>query len=704
MSDILAELRFATEAAATVIERAHALNRLAEELEKQSQYPESLAAAEEAYGLAQQAKEPTAEARALLLQAAVHLRKGSHAEALPLFEQSLKLYEELGDRSGVARASGNIGLVYNRLAEYGKALEYHTRARALHEELYNRSGIADSMNDIGIVYHRLSDYSKALEHYTHALDLHEELGDRDGVARASGNIGNVYYRLSDYSKALEHYTRALALHEELGDRPGVARAFGSIGNVYNRLSEYGKALEYYTHTIALHEELGNRVGVANVTGDIGLVYNRLSEYGKALEYFTHALALHEELGIRAGVANVTGNIGIAYNNLSEYAKALEYYTRAIALHEALCDRNGVASVTGNIGNVYYGLSEYGKALEYFTRALALNEEIGKRDGVAHLTGNIGSLYAQKDFTDYNPAKAETLLQQAITLNQELGTKKNLYENHQALTNLYAQELRWEEALQQYKKYHEAYGEVHTEETLKKAAQVEQQRQVAELEKRIAIERARAKATEKLLHKTLPPSIANRIISGEQNIADRFDSASVLFADVVGFTPMTAQMPASAVLEFMNFVFAHFDAIAAKHGCERIKTIGDGYMAVCGAPVECLDHAERIARMAMEMLVEVKLPASITEYLPAGVEFEIRIGLHTGIITGGVIGVGKLAYDIYGDTVNTASRMESHGEAGKIHVSQEFTNAVGEVFSFTERGELEVKGKGVLRTYFLEVVE
>ena len=354
--------------------------------------------------------------------------------------------------------------------------------------------------------------------------------------------------------------------------------------------------------------------------------------------------------------------------------------------------------------MYERLGEYGKSLEYYTRALALYEELGNRSGMAIVTGNIGTLYAQKEFADYNPTKAETLLQQAITLNQELGTKQAIYISHKALANLYSQEGRWEEALQQYKKYHEAYGEVHTEEALKKAAQVEQQRQVAELEKRIAIERARAKATEELLHKTLPPTIANRIIAGEQQIADRFDSASVLFADVVGFTPMTAQMPASAVLEFMNFVFAHFDGIAAKHGCERIKTIGDGYMAVCGAPVECQDHAERIARMAMEMLVDVKLPASITEYLPPNTEFEIRIGLHTGSLTGGVIGVGKLGYDIYGDTVNTASRMESHGEAGKIHVSQEFTNAVGEVFSFTERGEMEVKGKGVLRTYFLEVVE
>ncbi|MCC7437035.1 MAG: guanylate cyclase, partial [Armatimonadetes bacterium] len=138
-------------------------------------------------------------------------------------------------------------------------------------------------------------------------------------------------------------------------------------------------------------------------------------------------------------------------------------------------------------------------------------------------------------------------------------------------------------------------------------------------------------------------------------------------------------------------------------CERIKTIGDGYMAVCGAPVECTDHVERIARMAMEMLEDVAMPATITEHLPAGTEFEIRIGLHTGSITGGVIGVGKLAYDIYGDTVNTASRMESHGEAGKVHVSEEFAQAIaGQAeFGVVERGVLTIKGKGELRTYFLE---
>ncbi|MBK8911449.1 MAG: tetratricopeptide repeat protein [Chlorobi bacterium] len=660
--ETLTNLRAAVAAAATPAERAGALNQLAEELERQGEYAESLAAAEEAQSLAKEVGDGAAEAEALRLQGIIHAQREEYSTALLLFEEELQLHEELGGRASVARVVSNIGNVYMRLSEYPKTLECFSRALLLYEELGERSGVARVMGNIGTVYQNLSEYPKALEYLSNALAIYEELGERSGIALVTGNIGNVYLHLSEYPKALESYMHALAMHEELGDRSGVARVVSNIGNVYTYLSEYPKALEYYTRALALHEELGERSGVAIVTGNIGTV---LSDYAKALEYLSRALALHEELGNRTGVARATGSIGAVYADLSEYPKALEYYTRALALHE----------------------------------------ELGDRTGVARVTGNIGLLYSQQAFAEYNPTKAEELLQQAIALNEELGTKQNLYVTHQALAELYEQEGRFEEALTYFKKFHEVQEEVQSEEAKKKAIQVEQQRQIAEMEKRTAAERARAKATEELLHKTLPPSIADRMISGERQIADRFDSASILFADVVGFTPMTAQMPASAVLEFMNFVFAHFDSIAAKHGCERIKTIGDGYMAACGAPIEYADHAERIARMAMEMLEDVALPASITEHLPPNTEFEIRIGLHTGSITGGVIGTGKLAYDIYGDAVNTASRMESHGEAGKIHVSEEFAEELrrsgGELsITLEERGELTIKGKGTLRTYFL----
>lgn len=156
-----------------------------------------------------------------------------------------------------------------------------------------------------------------------------------------------------------------------------------------------------------------------------------------------------------------------------------------------------------------------------------------------------------------------------------------------------------------------------------------------------------------------------MIQGETRIADHFESVSVLFADIVGFTKISATMPPEAILEFMNFIFEHFDFLAEKYGCERIKTIGDGYMAVCGAPVQYDNHTERLARMALTMMEAIEIPDSIRKHLPEGTLFHLRIGLHCGEITAGLIGTGKLAYDIYGDTVNTASRMESHGEPGRF---------------------------------------
>ena len=388
-----------------------------------------------------------------------------------------------------------------------------------------------------------------------------------------------------------------------------------------------------------------------------------------------------------------------YQLLGEYGKSLEYSTRAMALLEELGLRSGVASVTGNIGIVYKNLGEHGKSLEYYTRAITLHEELGERSRVAIVTASIGALYAQKKFTDYNPTKAEELLQQAITLDQELGAKQNLYESHQILANLYSQENRWEEAFQQFKKYHELYQEVQSEEAQKKAAQVEQQRQIAEMEKRTAAERADAEATKRVLHNILPPTIAQRVVRGEERIAESFESVTVLFADIVGFTVLSQHISATELVSGLDLLFSQFDELAEKHGLEKIKTIGDAYMAVSGLPEPREDHAESAAKMAMEMVEVVKEFAG----LGGGSHLQVRIGLHTGEVVAGIIGKKNLAYDLWGDAVNTAARMESHGEPGRVHVSQEFAEAVsdgGSPFRVEERGVLRIKGKGVLRTYFL----
>ena len=244
-------------------------------------------------------------------------------------------------------------------------------------------------------------------------------------------------------------------------------------------------------------------------------------------------------------------------------------------------------------------------------------------------------------------------------------------------------------------------------------------------------------SETLLLNILPAPIARRLKSGERAIAERFESVTVLFADIVGFTKLSARTTPEELVKGLNAIFGRFDALAKEFGLEKIKTIGDAYMVAGGLPERSEDHAERVARFALEIQAVMQEEALRTS---KGEQVQLRIGIHTGEAVAGVIGTSKFSYDLWGDTVNTASRMESHGEAGKIHVSEEVYRAlrghqsldighwsndnpkapitkqpitkqpmtndqstndqVTNGFLFEERGGIEVKGKGMMRTWFL----
>jgi class 3 adenylate cyclase len=206
-------------------------------------------------------------------------------------------------------------------------------------------------------------------------------------------------------------------------------------------------------------------------------------------------------------------------------------------------------------------------------------------------------------------------------------------------------------------------------------------------------------SEGLLLNILPAPIAVRLKSGERAIADRFDSVTVLFADIVGFTKLSAQTTPEELVRGLNAIFGRFDTLAKHYGLEKIKTIGDAYMVAGGLPERSdkHDHAERVARFALDILAAM---GEETLRTSKGETVQLRIGIHTGEAVAGVIGTSKFAYDLWGDTVNTASRMESHGEPGRIHVTLEVHDALNGAFAFEQRGEIEVKGKGVMRTWFL----
>jgi adenylate cyclase len=204
---------------------------------------------------------------------------------------------------------------------------------------------------------------------------------------------------------------------------------------------------------------------------------------------------------------------------------------------------------------------------------------------------------------------------------------------------------------------------------------------------VAAERERS---ERLLLNILPEPIAERLKSGESLIADGSPEVGVLFADIAGFTPLSASMEPEELIQLLNRVFTAFDGLAAEYGLEKIKTIGDAYMVASGLLGGGPDHPRQLAEMALAMQRTARSTG----------EVELRIGIDVGPVVAGVIGVRKFSYDLWCDTVNTASRMESHGIPGAVHVTDRARNRFAEWYDLEERGTIEVKGKGPMRTYLL----
>lgn len=208
-------------------------------------------------------------------------------------------------------------------------------------------------------------------------------------------------------------------------------------------------------------------------------------------------------------------------------------------------------------------------------------------------------------------------------------------------------------------------------------------------------RAEQEKSENLLLNILPKEIAHLLKNQGGTIADYYDQVSILFADIVDFTPLSAELSAREVVETLNEIFTQFDSLVDEYGVEKIETVGDEYMAACGVPRACPDHAHALARLALRMCAFVA-----TRPARANRQLAIRIGIHSGPVVGGVIGRKKFAFELFGDTVNTANRMQSHGASGKIQISRATYELIKNDFICESRGPVTIKGKGTMETWFV----
>lgn len=629
-----------------------------------------------------------------------------------------------------------------------KGIEYGMKGVALAKKIKWKKGEANCYNSLGINYDNQSDFPKALEYYQKSLKINEKIGNKKGVATNLGNIGTVYQNQSNYLKSLEYHQKALKIFEEIGNKVGIAANLENMGGIYMNQSNFPKALEYYQKALKIYEEIFDRDGIASVFGNIGLIYQAQSNYPKALEYYKKALKINEEIGNKSGFAITLGNIGLIYHTQSNFPKALEYFQKALKINENIGNKSGLANNLINIGELYTGINELDKSLDYLNRGLILNEEIGDNRQVNYtlnmLAGNYNARAKQIDLLQINEEispvaslfKKEQNYKKALefglraeVLADSIGLGELQHKIYNQVSTAYEGLGQLGKALEYYKKFQMKKDSVFSQENSDKIAALEKTREddlkLKEIEKqkiRIAEQEKREqlilyfaiaffvvmtivmviiyrllKRSDKLLYNVLPVSIAKRLKNKEHPISDYFEQASIVFIDIVNFTELSRDADPRRVVEALNKIFTKYDEIANKYGLEKIKTIGDSYMAAAGIPEVQKDNTHRAAQMALEV------KAMMRDYHTSdGTKIEVRIGLDCGPVVAGVIGENKFIYDMWSDAVNTASRMESSSIAGHVHVSERFKNAVTEYeeFTYVERGEMEIKGKGKMRTYFI----
>ncbi|HRH64783.1 MAG TPA: adenylate/guanylate cyclase domain-containing protein [Bacteroidia bacterium] len=543
---------------------------------------------------------------------------------------------------------------------------------------------------------------------------------------------------------------ALKLSEQINWKKGIANSYSNIATNYLSKSDYPKTLEYLLTALKINEVLGLKKNIASNLATIGVVYQQEGEYDKALNYYSRSLKLNEEIGYKRGVAMNLTNIGGTYYNQNNYEKALENDLKALTIYQELSDSKNLANLLGNIGIVYQDQNQYLEAFDYTMKAITINRELGEMTGLARNLINLGSGYFQMAKEN----KQETLDQlvngrrsralqlaknytdTAIAVQKELGYLNALifsYEVLSAINEMMGDQKAALDGYRQYTMYKDSAFNMEKENKLtalsmqyefdkKEAAKAAEQEKIDIRQRNIRnsisaglagalvfsliVYRQRnrisreKKRSEELLLNILPEETAEELKLKGKAEAKSYDEVTVMFTDFKNFTQTSERLTADELVKEIHNCYSEFDRIITKHHLEKIKTIGDSYMCAGGLPVANKTNSVDAVNAALEILQFIS-QEKIKKEAEGKPHFEIRIGLHSGPVVAGIVGIKKFAYDIWGDTVNIASRMESSGEPGKVNVSGTTYELVKDKYKCTYRGKIEAKNKGTIDMYFIE---
>ena len=501
----------------------------------------------------------------------------------------------------------------------------------------------------------------------------------------------------DLSLALESFLEGVKLAEAEESNENLALFYIAMAGVYSSMGNRQNTIRYYKNGIKIFKEIGDSLLYATSLENLGDEYNlNLAKPDSALLFFKESGPIFKAFDNKIGMAYNLGNMGLAYAQLGQNTIAEENISGAISLLEELGDYYPICVYLTYMADMYVQRGDLDAAFGYAQRSLELAQQFGLKDQISDANLKLSELYEIKGdaleslkyykrhimFRDSvkNITDVQNMANQEVARKQvEVDLLNQKQENQRIVVIATAIALFLIGLL--------AFGLYRRNRYIRKTKQI------------IEEERDRS---DTLLLNILPKETADELKENGRVEAKKFESVTVLFTDFKGFTHYSENLDPKKLVETIGFYFSKFDDIMEKYGLEKIKTIGDSYMCAGGLPYPTKDHAHKMVLAAFEIMDFVKEAKRNSQ--EGQIHFDTRIGINTGMVVAGVVGSKKFSYDIWGDTVNVASRMETMAEPGRINVSANTYELIKEISDAEYRGEIPVKNRGMMKMYYINSIE
>lgn len=581
-------------------------------------------------------------------------------ESIGFGKDAVALSEKLNYPQGKALGLKNLGLFYFLKSDYNKALEYWQPALKVYTELKDLSGMANIQNNMGSIYFQQGNNSQAMELFTKSLDAAQKANDTTRIATAMNNVALIYMaKVPTFDLALDYFNKALQLARKIDDKANMGMSYVNMGEIYYEKGNDSMAYLNLTKATEVFDPTDELLPYA--LNYLGLLYSRKGQPDMALRYFEEALKKTSEIGNKLYMAQTYLRLAKFYQDQHQNELAQNNYQKARELAAEIKAGQELKQALIGLSAIYAAKNDFKNAYLYSNRSVMLGDSL--------------YLFAadslQLKYAVGLKEKEIALLTKDKDL-QELDLKRQKIQKNALMAGL---GLIFVIVGILYRDYR---NKVKTNYLL--------DRQKAEIEG--------------LLLNILPAEVAQELQQEGQATPKYFDHATVLFTDFKGFTKLADVLSPQELVAELNECFMAFDDIIEKYNLEKIKTIGDSYMCAGGIPTP--DSSATIKMIEASFDIIDYLKQWNTKRLAKGhAPWELRIGIHVGPLVAGVVGKKKYAYDIWGSTVNIASRMESAGEPGQVNISSSVYDIIRHRYECRYRGKISAKNIGEIDMYFVE---